>query len=109
MREDFDERVLHRFVGLGGVAQVLVRDARGAALVNGDEACEALSRFIDVASFDKAADLDREPRILGQRHRDSSASADVRDRWGGGASDGSPQISTHKALRSDREGVYSLP
>ena len=77
--------------------------------MNRDEASEPLPRFFLVAAFDQAPDLDREPRILGQRHSNSSAAADVRDRCGRGAGDDGSRISTHRALRSEREGVYILP
>ena len=69
MREYLDERVLHRFVGVGGVAQVLVGDARRAMLVHGHELAEAVARLVVAAALDQAANLDCEPRILRERRR----------------------------------------
>ena len=45
MRVRLDERVLHRLVRLGRVAQVVKRDAGGAPLVPGDELGVALARL----------------------------------------------------------------
>jgi hypothetical protein len=67
VREHLDERVLDDLVGIGGVPEILVGDARRAALVDLDERAEALAGLIHVAALDEAADLDRDPRILRQR------------------------------------------
>src|ERR1019366_7694804 len=67
-----DEGVLHSFVGFGGVAQVLIRDAGGAALMDGDELAEAVARLVHLAALDQRADLDRQPRVLGDRRRDGT-------------------------------------
>ena len=64
MPEDLDERVLDRFVGLGGVAEILIRDAGGAALVACDESGEAVARLVHLAALDQLANLDREMRVL---------------------------------------------
>ena len=65
--EDLDEGVLDRLVGVGGVPQILVRDPRRATLVDLDEGAEAVARLVHLAALDEAPDVDREPRILGQR------------------------------------------
>ena len=50
MRVGLDERVLHRLVRFGCVAQVVKRDPRGAPLMTGDELGISLTRF-GVAAF----------------------------------------------------------
>ena len=45
MRVRLDERVLHRFVRLGGVAQVVERDPRRAPLVPRDQLRVPLARL----------------------------------------------------------------
>ena len=56
--EDLEKGVLDGFVGVGGVAEVLIRDAERASLMNRDELGEALARFVQVAARDEIADLD---------------------------------------------------
>ena len=46
MAEGLEKRVLHHFVGVGRIVQVLVGDAKRAALVNRDEFREALPRRV---------------------------------------------------------------
>ena len=45
MRIGLDESVLHGFVGLCGIPQVMERDPRGAPLVTGDQFGVPLARF----------------------------------------------------------------
>ena len=71
--EDLDERVLHRFVGFGGIVQILIRDPHRPALMNGHELGEALARPVEVAVDDEVANLDGNPRVVGQRRRDGPA------------------------------------
>jgi hypothetical protein len=68
MTEDFDERVLDGFVGLGGVAKVLIGNPQGSPLVGNDETFELLTGRVEIAAFDQCSKLDREPRIVGQRN-----------------------------------------
>ena len=77
MGEDLDERVLHGFVGFGGVAQILVGDAKRAALVRSHQPGEPLARLVHAPTLDQSADLDRQPRVLGLRHASRSARAAV--------------------------------
>ena len=58
--EHLDEGVLDGFVGLGGVAQVLIGDARRPALMLPDEPGEPLARLVHLAALDQAADFDRQ-------------------------------------------------
>ena len=63
--EHLDERVLHHFVGVGRIVQVLIGDAHRPALVNRDELGEALPRRIDRAVGDEVANVDSNPRVVG--------------------------------------------
>ena len=58
--EHLDERVLDGFVGFGGVAEVLERDAQRAALMGHDEAFETFPSLIHCAAFDEFANVDRQ-------------------------------------------------
>ena len=67
--EYFDERVLNRFVGLSGIAQVLIRDPQGPTLLRGNEASESLARLFGLASRNELPDLDCQARIVRQGRR----------------------------------------
>src|SRR5262245_58140019 len=98
--EDLDEGVLDSFVGLGGISQVLISDARCPALVLGDEIGEPLARLVHLAALDQAADDDRQLRVVRQR-RDGGASARGRLGNAGGVDwtvSDRPQITTHKGI-----------
>ena len=71
-----DERVLDGFVGFGGVAQILIRDARRAPLMRFDQSCKELSGLLQVVPLHKLADLDGQGRIL--RHRGPERPATAR-------------------------------
>ena len=58
VREDFDEGVLDRLVGISGVAQILERDSRRPSLVQCDQLTESLTRPLHLASFGEAANFD---------------------------------------------------
>ncbi len=65
MGEDLDERVLDRLVGVGAVAEILIRNAEGAPLMSGHEPREPIAGFVDRPPLEQAADFDRELRVLG--------------------------------------------
>src|SRR5437762_11815740 len=75
---------------------------------------EALARVIHLAALDEAADLDREPRVLGERrgrNRPPRARRTVGpvsgDRFS--CDDGSRSgLDTHTGIRWVRDSVYSL-
>ena len=67
MREDLYERVLHRLVGVGRVAEVLIGDAEGASLMQCDEVCEPLACGIAVAVLQQLANFDRQTRVVALR------------------------------------------
>ena len=112
MGEHLEEGVLNGLVGLGRVAQVLIGNAQGAPLVNGNQARKALPRLVHRAVVDQAADFDREPRVLRlRRPRHGRAATRSRSRsvvlgrgsWGR-VSDGS--MFTHAGLRPVGRAVY---
>ena len=57
--EDLDEGVLDGFVGVGGVAEILIGDAQGAALMDGDELAEPFARRVGLAALQQLADFNR--------------------------------------------------
>jgi hypothetical protein len=67
--EHLHERVLYRFVGIVDVAQVLVGDADGAALLPGDQLAKALARGVALAGKDQRLDGTRDFGLLGQDGR----------------------------------------
>jgi hypothetical protein len=56
MREHLDERILHGFVGIVGVAQIVIRDPHRTALLAGDEFGEALAGDLAVPCDDQCLD-----------------------------------------------------
>ena len=60
VREHFDKRILHGFIGLSRIAQILERNAGGAALVQRDQLAEAFPGQLGLASLDEAADVNRQ-------------------------------------------------
>ena len=79
MREDLDEGVLYGFVGVGWLAEVLIRDAEGAPLVQGDEVGEALAGGIAVTALQQFANFDRQTRVVTLRsHRVGQRGVQVR-------------------------------
>ena len=67
VREHLHERVLHRLVGVVRIAQVLVRDPHGPALLVGHQFAEPLARGVAFAAGDERLDLGRQLRIPRQR------------------------------------------
>jgi hypothetical protein len=81
VREHFDERVLHGFVGFGGVAQILKRDSRRSPLVQRDQLAKPFARTIHFIVFNQAPDLDGKLCVLGNtRGRIATNGSDCRDR-----------------------------
>ena len=70
--EDLDERVLHGFVGFGGIAQVLIGDAQRPPLMHGDELGEPLARLVER----RRARRGRESRPRAACRRDAAAPPD---------------------------------
>ena len=64
MAEDLDERILHGFVGFGGVAEILIGDAQRAALMDDDELGEPLARPFGLIALQQFADFDRRDAYL---------------------------------------------
>src|SRR5206468_10878281 len=92
-------------------SQILIGEARRAALVLRDEIRELLARLVHLAALDQPADDDRQPRVVRQGRDGGGASARGRLGNAGGVDrtvSDRPQITTHKALRSVPAGVYSL-
>ena len=54
-----DEGVLHRFIGVGRVAQVVKRDAQRPPLMSGDQLRKPLARRIDPAGGLQRLDVNR--------------------------------------------------
>ena len=61
--EDLDERVLHRFVGFGGVAEILIGDAQRAALMDGDQLGEPLARLVGLAALARSSRISTASRV----------------------------------------------
>ena len=66
VRKDLDERVLHRLVGILRVAQVVIGDAYGPALLAGDQVAKPLARCITLSGDDQRLDGARQLGILRQ-------------------------------------------
>ena len=85
VRKHLDEGVLHRFVGIVRVAQVVIRDAQRAALLSGDEVGEPVAGGIALAGDDQRLDGGGQLRILRQRAGAPAAGAAAVSRgWSGG-------------------------
>jgi hypothetical protein len=65
MGKHLDEGVLNRLVGLGGVAKVLIRDARRAPLMQRHELAKPFARLVHVAALDEPADFDGDAAVVG--------------------------------------------
>jgi hypothetical protein len=63
VHEHLHEGILHRFIGVGGVAQILERDSHRAALHQRHQRAEPLARLVFLALRDEVLDLS------GQRRR----------------------------------------
>ena len=63
MAEDLDERVLHGFVGFGGVAQILIRDAQRAPLMDDDQLAEPLARLVHLAALRRSSRISIASRV----------------------------------------------
>jgi hypothetical protein len=85
MSENLDECVLDRFVSVRGVAQVLIGDAQGAALMTGDQLGEAIAGFVDRATLEQGSDVDRQPGIFRCRRRKTPRGRTWRRPAGGNA------------------------
>ena len=115
VREHLDERVLDRFVGFGGVAQVLIGDARRAPLMQRRRA----RRTARAPRPSRRARRVRgsRPRAASRRTTRPARRRRAGRRLGGRAEPAErrrrrrerSRIVTHRALRCDRAGVYSLP
>ena len=73
VREHLHERVLHRFVGVVDVAEVLVGDADGPALLPGDELAEPLAGGVALSGQHERLDGAGDLGFLGQRPADGAA------------------------------------
>ena len=70
MRVGLDERVLHGFVGVGRIAQVVPGDARRPALLPRDDLREQVARRVVVAGGEQVLHLGGERRFdLGRARR----------------------------------------
>src|SRR5262245_49497894 len=120
MAKYLDERVLDGLVGLGRVAEILICNARCAALMVGNELAETLSRLVHLAPLNQLANLDGDASVFTDRRR---LSADPPTRLPNPVCGRTfrppsgvfgctvrycPQVSTHRKLRFARAGVYSL-
>src|SRR5262249_29407923 len=120
MAKYLDERVLDGLVGLGRVAEILICNARGAALVVGNELAETLSRLVHLAPLNQLANLDGDAGVFSDRGRFAAGpparppnpvrGRTFRPRFGafGCTVWDCPQVSTHRKLRFAQAGVYSL-
>ena len=72
MRKHLYECILHGLVGVVHVAQVLVRDPRGAPLQQRDQLSEAFSRGVTFSRDDECLDFGRQLRVARQ-WRDTTA------------------------------------
>jgi hypothetical protein len=96
VREHLDEGVLHRLVGVVDVAEVLVGDAEGAALLPGHEVAEALACGVTLAGEDEGLDGAGDLRFLGQHRADAAR---------GVGRVGAARLPDHRHRKGGRSGV----
>jgi hypothetical protein len=63
--EYLDEGVLHGFVRVRRVAEILIGNPDGPSLVDADERREAISCFVELTALDEPSNLNREAGIVG--------------------------------------------
>src|SRR5262249_2213954 len=82
-------------------SEILIRDARGAPLMNRDELAEACARLVHRSALDQSANLHRNPRVVRERCR-HTATGPGADRPGGvgvGWVDGlGVKVATHSGI-----------
>jgi hypothetical protein len=112
--EHLDERILDRFVGFPGIAEILIGDAGCPALVQCDQFAESFTCFVGISPLDERPDLDGDSRIIRDRGLTPFRTPRKRrnnrlevGRIGLASVSNRPDV-THRALRCGVRGVYSL-
>src|SRR5262245_6250315 len=82
VRKDAEERVLNRLVGLGGIAKILIRNPRRAALMERDELRKTLASLVHPPVFDQRANLDGDPGVVREGSRRSASISSAARRRG---------------------------
>jgi hypothetical protein len=108
VREHLDERVLDGFVGVCGIAEILVGDSKRPALMAGDEVGEPLSPRSSKPRISTASSVS--PELCGGVVR-RTADPRFSGATGSGAVPSTRRVirSFIKKLRWARKTVYSLP